>query len=90
VTIQKQPSAFPLKALFNPGSDLTLVHQRCLPPGVTPLVSSKTTGNTPTGNFAASHIVTMDQLCFLSFIVHAEFFLILAMYLLLPVHCSAL
>jgi hypothetical protein len=38
------------------------MHQRCLPPGATPIVSSKTTGTTLAGTFAASRLVTLDKI----------------------------
>jgi hypothetical protein len=34
----------PLKALFDPGSDLTFLQQHCLPAGATPLISQQQGG----------------------------------------------
>ncbi len=33
-TIQKQGSSIPLKALFDPGSDLTFIHEKWIPHGL--------------------------------------------------------
>jgi phage anti-repressor protein len=61
-TIQKQRSSIPLKALFDPGSDLTFIHERCIPHGATPAVSSITIGTTLAGTFTTSRVVTLDKI----------------------------
>jgi hypothetical protein len=62
VTIQKQRSSIPLKAFFDPGSDLTFVHERCIPKGATPVVSLTTTGTTLAGTFTTSRFVTLEKI----------------------------
>jgi hypothetical protein len=51
-----------LKALFNPGSDLTFLHQRCLPAGATPLISNARGGTTLAGTFTTKRIATMKDI----------------------------
>jgi hypothetical protein len=61
-TIQKQRSSIPLKGLFDPGLDLTFIHERCIPNGATPVVSLTTTGTTLAGTFTISSFVTLEKL----------------------------
>jgi hypothetical protein len=60
-TIQHNRSTKPLKVLFDPGSDLTFLHQRCLPPGATPLLLTKQGGTTIAGTFTTNRFVTMHN-----------------------------
>jgi hypothetical protein len=48
-----------LKALFDPGSDLTFLHQRCLPAGATRLLSKTRGDTTLAGTFNTKRFVTM-------------------------------
>jgi hypothetical protein len=49
--------------LFDPGSDLTFNHERCIPNGATPVeVSSTTTGTTLAGTFTTSRFVTLEKI----------------------------
>jgi hypothetical protein len=66
-TIQKLHSSIPLKALFDPGSDLTFIHERCIPKGATPVVSSTTTGTTLAGTFTTSCFVKLEKILFPKF-----------------------
>jgi hypothetical protein len=61
-TIQGQKSSQPFKALFDPGSDNTFLHERCLPPGATPVVAATNTGQTIAGTFITTRLVKMEKM----------------------------
>jgi hypothetical protein len=61
-TIQGQKSSQPFKALFDPSSDNTFLHERCLPPGATPKVAATNTGRTIAGTFVTTRLVKMEKM----------------------------
>jgi hypothetical protein len=61
-TTQKLNLSIPLKALFDPGSDLTFIHESCIPKGATPVVSATTTGTTLAGTFTTSRFVKLEKI----------------------------
>jgi hypothetical protein len=48
--------------LFDPGSDLTFIHEKCIPHGATPVVSSITIGTTLAGTFTTSRVGTLNKI----------------------------
>jgi hypothetical protein len=65
-TIQKHWSAILLKALFDPGSDNMFIHEWCLPPVASPLVSNKASGSTLAGTFLLSTLLQWLISCYLN------------------------
>jgi hypothetical protein len=65
-TIQKQCSSIPLM-LFDPGSDLTFIHEKCIPHGAIPVVSSITIGTMLAGTFSTSRVVNLDKILLTEF-----------------------
>jgi hypothetical protein len=60
--IQKIHSTFPLRVLFDTGSDSTFMHEHALPPGATPRVIPKRSGQTLAGLLKTSREVWLQEL----------------------------
>jgi hypothetical protein len=61
-TIQNTRSLQPFKTLFDPGSDNTFIHERCLPPGATPIVTGTNTGRTLASTFTTTRLAQMENI----------------------------
>lgn len=61
-SIQKTLTSLPLQVLFDSGSDNTFVHEHSLPPGATPRVIKKLSGQTLAGLLSTSREVELQQL----------------------------
>jgi hypothetical protein len=61
--IQQHQAGLPLISLLDPGSNVTFIHRRTLPPGAVPLVlSTQATGNTIAGTFNSKNEVWLDDI----------------------------
>jgi hypothetical protein len=60
-TIQNTRSLQPFRTLFDPGLENTFIHERCLPPGATPIVTSSNNGRTLASTFTTTRLVQMEN-----------------------------